>query len=67
MNAEWTAYDVWSSLRMPTGVGCATVLGPDEVALAAAKIFSNSCHLVYGRLLAAQLNNIGKILVRSVC
>ncbi|KAI6214328.1 putative multifunctional protein ADE2 [Aphelenchoides besseyi] len=62
VNAEWTAHDIWSSLRMPSGVGCTTAMGPDEVALAAAKIFANGCHLVYGRLLVSQLNNVGKIL-----
>jgi hypothetical protein len=47
---------------MPTGVGCTTVLGVDEVALAAAKTFACTSHLVYGKLLATQLNNVGKIL-----
>ncbi|CAD5228775.1 unnamed protein product [Bursaphelenchus xylophilus] len=60
-SADWAAQDVWSSLRMPTGVGCTTVLGADEVALAAAKILSIHNHLVYGKLLGNQLNNIQKI------
>ncbi|PIO69373.1 phosphoribosylaminoimidazole carboxylase [Teladorsagia circumcincta] len=30
-------YDIWSSLRMPSGLGCSTVLGADEAALCAAK------------------------------
>ncbi|KAK6015869.1 phosphoribosylaminoimidazole carboxylase, partial [Ostertagia ostertagi] len=31
-------YDIWSSLRMPSGLGCSTVLGADEAALCAAKV-----------------------------
>ncbi|ETN73430.1 phosphoribosylaminoimidazole carboxylase, partial [Necator americanus] len=29
--------DLWSSLRMPSGIGCSTVMGAEEAALAAAK------------------------------
>jgi phosphoribosylaminoimidazole carboxylase/phosphoribosylaminoimidazole-succinocarboxamide synthase len=60
---EWAAQDIWSSLRMPTGVGCTTVLGADEAALAAAKNFASTNHFVYSKLLANQLNNVEKILV----
>ncbi|KAI6175917.1 hypothetical protein M3Y97_00742600 [Aphelenchoides bicaudatus] len=59
---EWAAQDIWSSLRMPTGVGCTTVLGVDEAALAAAKNFSSTNHFVYAKLLANMLNNVEKIL-----
>ncbi|CAD5221948.1 unnamed protein product [Bursaphelenchus okinawaensis] len=60
-SADWAAQDVWSSLRMPSGVGCATVLGADEVALAVAKILSSHSHFVHGKLLGNQLHNIQKI------
>jgi len=36
--------DLWSSLRMPPGVGCATVLEPLNAALMAAKIFAVTDH-----------------------
>lgn len=63
ISPEWASQDIWSSLRMPSGVGCTTVLSADEAALAAAKNFASSNDLVYSKLLAFQLNNVGKILV----
>lgn len=30
--------DIWSSLKMPSGLGCSTVYGPEEAALCAAKV-----------------------------
>uniref|UniRef100_A0AC34GR09 PurE domain-containing protein n=1 Tax=Panagrolaimus sp. ES5 TaxID=591445 RepID=A0AC34GR09_9BILA len=58
---DWAAQDIWSSLRMPTGVGCTTVLNSSEAALAAAKILSLNDHIIFGRVLFSQLSNIGKI------
>nr|CDJ82087.1 SAICAR synthetase and 1-(5-Phosphoribosyl)-5-amino-4-imidazole-carboxylate (AIR) carboxylase domain containing protein [Haemonchus contortus] len=53
--------DVWSSLRMPSGLGCSTVIGADEAALCAAKLFAWQDHMVYGKILGMQLNNAIKI------
>ncbi|PAV89906.1 hypothetical protein WR25_15221 [Diploscapter pachys] len=58
--------DIWSSLRMPSGMGCTTVLGAEEAAWAAAKMLSNHDHLVYGKILCAQLNNAIGIYKSSV-
>ncbi|KHJ81704.1 hypothetical protein OESDEN_16354 [Oesophagostomum dentatum] len=55
--------DLWSSLRMPTGIGCSTVLGAEEAALAAAKILSSHDYMIFGKILCQQLNNFNKILV----
>ncbi|KAK6048830.1 phosphoribosylaminoimidazole carboxylase [Cooperia oncophora] len=55
--------DIWSSLRMPSGLGCSTVLGADEAALCAAKQMARYDHMVFGRILAMQLNNAIKLLV----
>lgn len=30
--------DIWSSLRMPSGMGCTTAMGAEEAAWAAAKV-----------------------------
>ncbi|CAB3405482.1 unnamed protein product [Caenorhabditis bovis] len=49
--------DVWSSLRMPSGIGCTTVLDPKEAALAAAKILMRSNHLIFGKILTAQFHH----------
>uniref|UniRef100_A0A914YUP8 PurE domain-containing protein n=1 Tax=Panagrolaimus superbus TaxID=310955 RepID=A0A914YUP8_9BILA len=61
VGSDWAAQDIWSSLRMPTGVGCTTVLNSSEAALAAAKILSLNDHIIFGRVLFSQLSNIGKI------
>lgn len=45
------------------GIGCATVMGPDEAALAAAKILSMGDHIIFGRVLAIQYENVAGILV----
>ncbi|XP_076873257.1 bifunctional phosphoribosylaminoimidazole carboxylase/phosphoribosylaminoimidazole succinocarboxamide synthetase isoform X2 [Brachyhypopomus gauderio] len=53
---DWGAQDVWSSLRMPTGLGCSTVLTPDAAAQHAAQILGLTNHLVWARLRASMLN-----------
>ncbi|KAJ8280091.1 hypothetical protein COCON_G00071570 [Conger conger] len=56
LTPDWGAQDVWSSLRMPSGLGCSTVLSPEAAALAAAQVFGLSDHLVWARLRATMLN-----------
>ncbi|XP_062306394.1 multifunctional protein ADE2 [Osmerus eperlanus] len=53
---DWGVQDVWSSLRMPSGLGCSTVLSPDAAAQFAAQIFGLSNHLVWSKLRASMLN-----------
>ncbi|PIC43846.1 hypothetical protein B9Z55_004428 [Caenorhabditis nigoni] len=55
--SESMSLDIWSSLRMPNGIGCTTVLDPSEAALAAAKILATHNHIVFGKVLTAQLKN----------
>jgi len=47
--------DVWSSMRLPSGLGCSTVLGGEGAALAAAKILSLHDHLVWAKLRGRRL------------
>ncbi|KAK5614189.1 hypothetical protein CRENBAI_007847 [Crenichthys baileyi] len=54
--ADWGAQDVWSSLRLPSGLGCSTVLSPDAAAQFAAQIIGLSNHLVWSKLRASMLN-----------
>lgn len=61
VNPSWGAQDIWSSLRMPSGMGCSTVLGEGNAALAAASILSMSDHVVWAALKGAQLNNSIKL------
>ena len=46
------------------GVGCVTVIGAEEAALAAAKIFTQTDQWVFAKVLAEQTNNVQKILVK---
>ncbi|XP_012533596.1 multifunctional protein ADE2 [Monomorium pharaonis] len=48
---------VWSSLDVPSGLGCTTVVHPEAAALAAAQIHAMHNHLVWARLRAKQLDN----------
>ncbi|KAK7489843.1 hypothetical protein BaRGS_00018865 [Batillaria attramentaria] len=48
--------DVWSSLRLPSGLGCSTVISPDAAALNAAQILALTDHVIWGKLRAKQLN-----------
>ncbi|XP_064482199.1 multifunctional protein ADE2-like isoform X2 [Ornithodoros turicata] len=57
VSGEWGPHDIWSSLRVPSGLGCTTVLFPEAAALAAAQILALSDHVIWGRLRANQHNN----------
>lgn len=54
---ENISQDVWSSLNVPSGLGCTTVAYPESAALAAAQIHALNDHLVWSRLRVKQLNN----------
>lgn len=56
VTADWGREDIWSSLRLPSGLGCTTVLSPEGAGLAAAQMIALSDHVVWSRLKAAQLN-----------
>ncbi|KAG7228748.1 hypothetical protein INR49_008526 [Caranx melampygus] len=56
LTPDWGAQDVWSSLRMPSGLGCSTILSPDAAAQFAAQIFGLTNHLVWCKLRASMLN-----------
>ncbi|TNN40014.1 Multifunctional protein ADE2 [Liparis tanakae] len=56
LTPDWGAQDVWSSLRMPSGLGCSTILSPEAAAQFAAQIFGLTDHLVWARLRASMLN-----------
>uniref|UniRef100_A0A8C2Q4Y6 PurE domain-containing protein n=1 Tax=Cyprinus carpio TaxID=7962 RepID=A0A8C2Q4Y6_CYPCA len=53
---DWGAQDIWSSLRMPSGLGCSTVLSPEAAAQFAAQILGLNDHLVWLKLRASMLN-----------
>ncbi|CAG5035265.1 unnamed protein product [Parnassius apollo] len=47
--------DIWSSLSVPSGLGCATVIYPDSAAIMAAQIIGLQDYLIWGRLRAKQI------------
>ncbi|KAH8293333.1 hypothetical protein KR018_005465, partial [Drosophila ironensis] len=49
--------DVWSSLNVPSGLGCATVLYPEAAALHAASILGLANFMVWSKLRVKALNN----------
>jgi len=57
VTSDNVARDVWSSLNVPSGLGCTTVLYPESAALAAAQIHALHDHLVWSRLRVKQLTN----------
>lgn len=53
---DWGAEDIWSSMRVPSGLGCTTVLFPEAAALAAAQILGLRDHVVWSTLRCEQMN-----------
>jgi len=49
--------DIWSSLDVPSGLGCTTVLYPESAGLAAAQILGLNDHVIWSRLRVRALNN----------
>lgn len=49
--------DIWSSLNVPSGLGCSTVRYPEAAALNAAQIIGLSNYIVWSKLRVKQLNN----------
>jgi phosphoribosylaminoimidazole carboxylase/phosphoribosylaminoimidazole-succinocarboxamide synthase len=56
VTADWAAQDIWSSLRLPSGLGCTTVLSPEGAAMNAAQIFALADHVIWAKVRAARLN-----------
>ncbi|KAM3672552.1 bifunctional phosphoribosylaminoimidazole carboxylase/phosphoribosylaminoimidazole succinocarboxamide synthetase isoform 1-T1 [Ammospiza maritima maritima] len=56
LSADWGTQDVWSSLRLPSGLSCPTTLSPEGAAQFAAQIFGLNNHLVWAKLRSNMLN-----------
>lgn len=57
--------DVWSSLRVPSGLGCTTALGADCAAMAAAHIVANEDCFVWARIKTAQTMTAIKLIAED--
>lgn len=54
--------DIWSSIRLPSGMSAATILGPDNAALAAAHIVANEDAMIWAKIRAKQVYTYVKII-----
>jgi phosphoribosylaminoimidazole carboxylase/phosphoribosylaminoimidazole-succinocarboxamide synthase len=57
LKADNVDRDVWSSLNVPSGLGCSTVVYPEAAALNAANIVGLSNYIVWSKLRVKQLDN----------
>lgn len=58
----WGPHDIWSSMRLPSGLGCTTVISPEGAALAAAQILGMTNHMIWCALRGFQLSNAIKLM-----
>lgn len=58
VKAENVNTDLWSSINLPSGLGCATVIYPEAAALNAAQILGLSNFLIWSRLRVKQVSNL---------
>lgn len=57
ISPDWGAQDVWSSLRLPSGLSCSTVISPETAGFHAASILALSEVTVWCSWKAMQLKN----------
>jgi phosphoribosylaminoimidazole carboxylase/phosphoribosylaminoimidazole-succinocarboxamide synthase len=50
--------DLWSSINLPSGLGCATVIYPEAAALNAAQILGLSNYMIWSRLRVKMVSNL---------
>lgn len=62
LSGNYATQDVWSSLRMPSGLGCSTVISTEGAALAAAQMIGLTNHVVWSSLRGKQLNTACKLM-----
>lgn len=55
--------DIWSSLNLPSGLGCGTVLYPEAAALNAAQILGLSNYILWSKLRVKKYNNIFNLII----
>jgi len=58
LNVDNANMDVWSSVNVPSGLGCTTVMYPEAAALATAQIFGLNDHFIWSRLRVKKLKNL---------
>lgn len=58
VKADNVTTDIWSSLNVPSGLGCGTVLYPEAAALNAAQILGLTNFMIWSKLRVKQVNNL---------
>lgn len=58
INTSTMNIDLWSSINLPSGLGCATVIYPEAAALNAAQILGLSNYMIWSRLRVKMVNNL---------
>ena len=62
IKGDWGAQDIWSSLRLPSGLGCTTIIDTEGAAIAAAQILGMHDHVIWCQMRAKRLNNALKLM-----
>ena len=58
LQADNLSIDLWSSINLPSGLGCATVIYPEAAALNAATILGLQNFFIWSKLRVKQINNL---------
>ncbi|KAL7027549.1 hypothetical protein ACKWTF_005481 [Chironomus riparius] len=58
INTSTMNIDLWSSINLPSGLGCATVIYPEAAALNAAQILGLSNYMIWSRLRVKMVSNL---------
>ncbi|XP_017774824.1 PREDICTED: multifunctional protein ADE2 [Nicrophorus vespilloides] len=56
VNTENVGMDIWSSLNVPSGLGCSTVIYPESAALGCAQIVALNNYVIWSKLRVKQYN-----------
>lgn len=62
VKADWGSQDIWSSLRLPSGLGCTTIIDAQGAALAAAQTLGMNDHNIWCKLRGSRLNQTIKLM-----
>ncbi|XP_014787618.1 bifunctional phosphoribosylaminoimidazole carboxylase/phosphoribosylaminoimidazole succinocarboxamide synthetase [Octopus bimaculoides] len=57
LSSNWEQEDLWSSLRLPSGLGCATVIFPEAAAIHAAQILALSNERLWAKMRVLTFKN----------
>jgi len=63
--SDQLSFDVWSSLRLPSGLGCTTVLDPENAGIAVATYFGLTDFKVWAAVAARQLNQTTSVILSN--